>query len=81
MGDNKEFEVKAQTRKQGGNGTIQQMATESRSDKKKCPKRQPSIYMSGFGRKNAYHRRKCIYLLPYMKKNENYLNFFLGGNL
>ena len=32
MGDNKEFEVKAQTRKQGGNGTIQQMATESRSD-------------------------------------------------
>ena len=34
MGDNKEFEVKAQTRKQGGNGTIQQMATESRSDQK-----------------------------------------------
>ena len=50
MGDNKEFEVKAQTRKQGGNGTIQQMATESRSDKKnkknkKCRKRQPSIYI------------------------------------
>ena len=47
MGDNKEFEVKAQTRKQGGNGTIQQMATESRSGQKKqknkkCPKRQPS---------------------------------------
>ena len=46
MGDNKEFEVKAQTRKQGGNGTIQQMATESRSGQKKqknkkCPKRQP----------------------------------------
>ena len=35
MGDNKEFEVKAQTRKQGGNGTIQQMATESRSGQKK----------------------------------------------
>ena len=34
MGDNKEFEVKAQTRKQGGNGAIQQMATESRSDQK-----------------------------------------------
>ena len=34
MGDNKEFEVKAQTRKQGGNGTIQQMATESRSGQK-----------------------------------------------
>ena len=49
MGDNKEFKVKAQTRKQGGNGTIQQIATESRSDqkkcKKKCPKRQPSICM------------------------------------
>ena len=47
MGDNQEFEVKAQTRKQGGNGTIQQMATESRSKQKKtknkkCPKRQPS---------------------------------------
>ena len=35
MGDNQEFEVKAQTRKQGGNGTIQQMATESRSKQKK----------------------------------------------
>ena len=34
MGDNKEFEVKAQTRKQGGNGTIQQMATESWSGQK-----------------------------------------------
>ena len=50
MGDNKEFEVKAQTRKHGGNGTIQQMATESRSEQKKqknkkCPKRQPSIYI------------------------------------
>ena len=50
MGDNLEFEVKAQTRKQGGNGTIQQMATESRSKQKKtknkkCPKRQPSIYI------------------------------------
>ena len=50
IGDNKEFEVKAQTRKQGGNGTIQQMATESRSGQnkqknKKCPKRQPSIYI------------------------------------
>ena len=29
---NEELEVKAQTRKQGGNGTIQQMAMESRSD-------------------------------------------------
>ena len=38
MGDNKEFKVKAQTRKQGGNGTIQQMATESRSDQKKQKK-------------------------------------------
>ena len=38
MGDNKEFEVKAQTRKQGGNGTIQQMATESRSEQKKQKK-------------------------------------------
>ena len=50
MGDNKEFEVKAQTRKQGGNGTIQQMATESRREQKKqknkkCPKRQPSIVL------------------------------------
>ena len=35
MGDNKELEVKAQTRKQGGNGTIQQMATESRSEQRK----------------------------------------------
>ena len=48
MGDNKEFEVKAQTRKQGGDGTIQQMATESRSGQKKqknkkCPKRQPRV--------------------------------------
>ena len=34
MGDNKELDVKAQTRKQGGNGTVQQMATESRSDQK-----------------------------------------------
>ena len=32
---NEELEVKAQTRKQGGNGTIQQMAMESRSDFKK----------------------------------------------